>query len=93
MQVFNSLIQQFQKGTNSLQINVRIHHPDSVFTLVSKDVGCEAFALSQRSKLKCEAFMSVHSLCEQSVWHCNYFLKINPKSNSISIVQIKKILW
>ena len=34
--------------------------------------------------------MSLHSLYEQSVWRCNYFLKINPKSNSISVVQIKK---
>ena len=40
-----------------------------------------------------EAFMSIHSLYEQSVWRYNYFLKINPKSNSISIVQINKILW
>ena len=47
----------------------------------------------QRSKMKWEAFMSLHSLYEQSVWRCYYFLKINPKSNSISIVQIKKILW
>ena len=47
----------------------------------------------QRRKVKCEAFMSLHSLCEQSVWRCNYFLQINPKSNSISTVQIKKILW
>ena len=43
--------------------------------------------------MKCEAFMSLHSLYEPSVWRCNHFLKINPESNSISIVQIKKILW
>ena len=30
---------------NSLQINVHINHPDSEFTLVSKDVSCEAFVL------------------------------------------------
>ena len=33
--------------------------------------------------------MSLHSLYEESVWRCNYFSKINPESNSIS-VQIKK---
>ena len=44
------------------------------------------------SKLKCEAFMSLHSLYEQLVWRCNYFRKINPKSNSISVVQIMKIV-
>ena len=66
------------KKKKSLQINVHINHPDSVFTLVSKDVGCEAFVLLEK-QLKCEAFMSLHSLYEQSVWRCNYFLKINPK--------------
>ena len=30
---------------NSLQVNVHIRHPDSAFTLVSKDVGCDAFVL------------------------------------------------
>ena len=44
-------------------------------------------------QIEIEAFMSLHSLYEQSVWRCNYFLKINSKSNSASIVQIKKILW
>ena len=34
-----------QKGKNSLQINVHINHPDSTFTLVLKDVGCEGFVL------------------------------------------------
>ena len=36
--------------------------------------------------------MSLHSLYEQSVWCCDYFSKINPKSNSISIVQIFKLV-
>ena len=35
----------FTKRKNSLQINARINHPDSAFTLVSKDVGGEAFVL------------------------------------------------
>ena len=35
---------------------------------------------------KGEAFMSLHSLHEQSVWRCNYFSEVNPRSNSISIV-------
>ena len=48
MHVFYSLIQQFLKRKISLQINVRINHPDSAFTLVSKDVGCEAFVLLKK---------------------------------------------
>ena len=37
-----------QKEKNSLQINVHINHPDSAFTLVSKDLGCEAFVLLEK---------------------------------------------
>ena len=46
MHVFYSLTLQFhKKKKNSLQINVHINHNDSRLTLVSKDVGCEAFVL------------------------------------------------
>ena len=37
-----------QKEKNSLQINAHINHPDSVFTLVSKQVGSEAFVLAKQ---------------------------------------------
>ena len=38
---------------------------------------------------KWKAFISVHSLHEQSAWRFDYFLKINPKSNLFSMEQIK----
>ena len=44
MHVFYSLIQQFQKKKNFVANKCKyISHPDSAFTLVSKDVGCETF--------------------------------------------------
>ena len=44
--LFDSAVSQKEK--NLLQINVHINHPNSVFTLVSKDVGCEAFVLLEK---------------------------------------------
>ena len=48
MHVCYSLIQQFHEKKNSLQINAHIDYTDSAFSLVSKDLSCEAFVLLEK---------------------------------------------
>ena len=91
MHILYYLIRQFHKRKKFVA-NKCTYHPDSGFTLVSKDMGCEAFVLLEK-QIEMRSIYVTSFLYDQSVWCCDYFFKINPKSNSISIVQIEKILW
>ena len=92
MHVFYSLIQQFHKKKKFVANKCTYQSPWYSVYLSLKRRGLRGVCSLREANWNAQ-HLSLHSLFEQPVWRCNYYLKINPKSNSVSKAQIQKILW